>query len=114
MFHSMFEGTYEDQMRFLTPRSIITIVTVAASLVAYLISGELPTFFAVVMLFAWGWGAIRDWFGITTIGAIFSGNIVIGLLMFVFYLFAAYFVGIIFSVIGVGRWLYLCAAARGR
>lgn len=62
---------------------------------------------AVGMLFIWGWRVIRNWFGITTISAIFSGNVVIGVTIFLFYLIVAYLADILFAILGVGRWIYL-------
>lgn len=62
---------------------------------------------AVVMLFIWGWNVVKNWFGITTLGAIFSGNVVIGVILFMIYLIVAYLVGIVFAFLGVGRWIYL-------
>ena len=62
---------------------------------------------AIVLLFVWGWPVVKGLFGITAIGAIFSGNVVIGVVLFVVYLTLAYFLGIIFAFIGTIRYIYL-------
>lgn len=38
---------------------------------------------------------MKNWFGITTIGALFSGNVVIGVILFIAYLVIGYFIGLI-------------------
>lgn len=63
--------------------------------------------FALVMMVVWGWGAVKSLFGITTIGALFSGNVVFGAVMFVVYFIVAYVVGIFCAFVGVGRYIYL-------
>lgn len=107
MFDRIFGGSDEEQLQFLEIRSIITIVTMVIAIVASFFSSEALGLIAVVMLFIWGWNVIKNWFGITTLGAIFSGNVVIGVVIFMFYLIVAYLVGIVFAVLGVGRWIYL-------
>lgn len=60
-----------------------------------------------IALFMWGFGAIKRLFGIGTIGAIFSGNVVFGVVIFVLCMMAAYFVSIFVAFLGVGRYIYL-------
>lgn len=78
MFKRIFGGTEEEQIKFLQVRSIITLISLP---IAAVISWGL---IALVMLFIWGWSVVKNWFGITAIGAIFSRNIMIGVLLFVF------------------------------
>ena len=60
-----------------------------------------------VALFMWGFGAIKRLFGIGTIGAIFSGNVVFGVVIFVLCLMVAYLISIFVAFVGVGRYIYL-------
>ena len=114
MFNRIFGGTEEEQLRFLHIRSIITIVTLGIAIASAFISPTASVGVAVVMIFIWGWNVIKNWFGITTLGALFSGNVVIGVILFVLYILIAYIVGIIFAFIGIGRWLYLIYKMRKR
>lgn len=107
MFNRIFGGSDAEQLQFLEMRSIITIAVVIIALVASVFVPEALSLIAVVMLFIWGWNVIKNWFGITTLSAIFSGNVVIGVIIFLFYLIVAYLVGILFAFLGVGRWIYL-------
>lgn len=107
MFNRIFGGSDAEQLQFLEMRSIITIAVVIVALVASVFVPEALSLIAVVMLFIWGWNVIKNWFGITTLSAIFSGNVVIGVIIFLFYLIVAYLVGILFAFLGVGRWIYL-------
>lgn len=114
MFNRIFGGSDEEQLQFLEVRAIITIVALAITLVASFFSAEASALIAVVMLFVWGWNVVKNWFGITTLGAIFSGNIVIGVVLFVIYLIVAYLAGIVFAFLGIGRWIYLKLKYRNR
>lgn len=107
MFNRIFGGSDAEQLQFLEVRSIITIVVLAVSIVASCFYPNASSLIAIVMLFIWGWNVVKNWFGITTIAAIFSGNVVIGAVLFVFYLIIAYLVGVFFALLGVGRWIYL-------
>ena len=114
MFSRIFGGSDEDQLRFLEVRSIITIIALLVAFVGSFFSSEASALVAVVMLFVWGWNVVKNWFGITTLGAIFSGNIVIGVVLFMIYLIVAYLAGIVFAFLGVGRWIYLKIKYRTR
>lgn len=107
MFNRIFGGSDAEQLQFLEVRSIITIVVMVIAIFASFFNSEALALIAVVMLFIWGWNVIKNWFGITTMGAIFSGNVAIGVIIFMFYLIVAYLVGIVFAFLGVGRWIYL-------
>lgn len=107
MFNRIFGGSDAEQLQFLETRSIITIVVLVIALVASIFSPDALGLIGAVMLFIWGWNVVKNWFGITTLGAIFSGNIVIGVVLFLIYLIIAYLVGVFFAFLGVGRWIYL-------
>ena len=107
MFERIFGGTDAEQMEFLQIRSIVTIAAVALSLVAAIFAPEALGIVGAVMLFVWGFGVLKAMFGITAIGILFSGNVVLGVILFLLYLMAAYFAGLVFAFVGVGRWIYL-------
>ncbi|MGM9565804.1 hypothetical protein [Evtepia sp.] len=108
MFTRLFGETDEQQINYLQTRVIITLFSIVASILLTVFIGSSATgIFALVMLFAWGWGAVKALFGVASIGIIFSGNIFIGSAIFVFYVLFAYFSGIIFAVIGIARYVYL-------
>ncbi len=114
MFRKLFGETEQDQIQFLHPRAIATLVILALMVVALIlhavglsggadaIAGIAEMGVAIVLLFV-----AKGLFGITAIGAIFSGNVVIGVVLFVVYLTLAYFLGIIFAFIGTIRYIYL-------
>jgi hypothetical protein len=114
MLDRIFGGSDEEQLRFLEVRSVITILALIIAFVGSFFSTEAPALIAVVLLFVWGWNVVKNWFGITTLGAIFSGNIVIGVVLFMIYLIVAYLAGIVFAFLGVGRWIYLKIKYRNR
>lgn len=107
MFERIFGGTDAEQMEFLQIRSILTIVAIVVSLVAAIFVPEALGIVGAVMLFVWGFGVLKAMFGITAIGILFSGNIVLGVILFLLYIMAAYFAGLLFAFVGVGRWIYL-------
>ena len=111
MFRKLFGETEQDQIQFLHPRAIATLVILALMVGlsggADAIAGIAEMGVAIVLLFVWGWPVVKGLFGITAIGAIFSGNVVIGVVLFVVYLTLAYFLGIIFAFIGTIRYIYL-------
>lgn len=114
MFARIFGGTDEEQLAFLEIRAIITIVACVLGIVCSFFTETALALIALVMLFIWGWNVIKKWFGLTTLGAIFAGNIVIGVILFLIYLVVAYLVGIVFAFLGVGRWIYLKVKHRAR
>lgn len=101
MFNRFFGETISDQIRYLQPRVIVTVVSLLLCLFG------LTEIFALVMLFVWGWNVVKALFGFATIGAIFSGNAVFGCVIFLFYIIVAYLAGIVFAAIGTGRYIYL-------
>lgn len=107
MFKRIFGGTEEEQIKFLQVRSIITLISLPVAVISSFFIPYALALIALVMLFVWGWSVIKKWFGLTTLGAIFSGNIVIGVILFMLYIAVAYMAGVFFAVLGVGRWIYL-------
>ena len=118
MFSRLFGETEEIQFKNLKPKAILTILGLIVGLVGILLTligiqsiGEtllsISGIILFILLFIWGFGAIRTLFGFSTIGAIFSGNVVFGVVIFVFCMMAAYFISIFIAFLGVGRFIYL-------
>ena len=101
MFKRLFGETDEEQLRFLQPRAIITLVSLVLCFFGP------AAIIAVVMIFVWGWGVVKSLFGIASIGAIFSGNVVLGSAIFVLYILLSYIAGIVCAVLGTCRYVYL-------
>ena len=111
MFQRFFGGTVEEQIEYLQWRVIVTVVSIAACALGFLVfQSNWTPIIALVMLFVWGWNVVKTWFGFTTIAAIFTGNIVFGVVIFVFYVVVAYLSGVIFALLGSGRYIYLKVA----
>lgn len=118
MFTKLFGETEELQIQNLQKKVILTGVGLVCCLVGLLLLlvkldsvgeivygiGGIALF---VALFMWGFGAIKRLFGIGTIGAIFSGNVVFGVVIFVLCLMVAYLISIFVAFVGVGRYIYL-------
>lgn len=110
MFKKIFGETEEMQLAYLQKRVILTVIAVSVAAVIGIFSGELEIVggaFGLAAMFIWGFGAIKALFGITTVGAIFSRNVVIGVILFVLLLAVAFFTGVFIGILGIGRYIYL-------
>lgn len=118
IFAKLFGETEELEIQNLEKKVILTAVGLACCLIGLLLLlvklnsvgeivygiGGIALF---VALFMWGFGAIKKLFGIGTIGAIFSGNVVFGVVIFLLCMMAAYLISIFVAFIGTGRYIYL-------
>lgn len=118
MFARLFVETEELQIQNLTKKVALTgigIVCYVIGLLFYQLSletvggifGSIGGIALFVAMFLWGFGAIKALFGIGSVGAIFSGNVVIGAAIFVVCMLAAYFISLVVAFIGIGRYIYL-------
>lgn len=103
MFNRIFGGSDSEQLQFLEKRSLITI---AAIVLAIIIPRASPLI-ALGMLFLWGWNVVKALFNIKDIAGTFVSITRDGGLTLLFYLVVAYLAGIVFAILGVGRWIYL-------
>lgn len=85
MFQRLFGNTPEEQLTYLQPRILLTTLIIVVGLLAMLFGGS-GDWIIVIAAYVWGWNFLKNWFGFTTIGAFFSGNIAIGVVLFVVYL----------------------------
>lgn len=118
MFARLFGETEELQIHNLSKKVALTGIGAVCSVVGMLLSvltldtiggialsiGGIVLF---VAMFMWGFGAIKALFGIGSVGAIFSGNVVIGAVIFVVCLMVAYLISLIVALLGIGRFIYL-------
>lgn len=118
MFEKLFGATEEDQMRYLEKKVFALGIAAVLSIIAFVlmiigldkiggIVGSVSGAIFMVVLFMFGFGAIKSIMGWGSIGAIFSGNIVIGVVILVFCAIAAYLVSLFVALLAVGRYIYL-------
>lgn len=118
IFAKLFGETEELEIQNLEKKVFLTGIGIACMLVTVLlnlvrlepvakITGGIGGIALFVALFMWGFGAIKKLFGIGTIGAIFSGNVVFGVVIFLLCMMAAYLISIFVAFIGTGRYIYL-------
>ena len=120
MFRRLYGETEEDQLFYLRKKVkatliafIIGIVCVVIGLIGAMLHSKMEDVagFAgliyVIMVYYWGLGFMKAFFGFATFGSIFSGNMVIGILIFLAYVFLGFFFGIFNAFVGVLRYIYL-------
>lgn len=118
MFSKLFGETEELQISNLQKKVIFTCAGAVLSIIGVILSlldleavgnpvMSLGGIILFVVLFMWGFGAIKNLFGIGTIGALLSGNVVIGVVIIVFCALAAYLISIFIALLGIGRYIYL-------
>ena len=120
MFRRLYGETEEDQLIYLGKRVkataiafIIGVICVIIGLIGAALKSEIAGVagFAgliyVVMVYYWGWGFMKAFFGYATFGSIFSGNMVIGVIIFMAYVFVGAFFGIFNAFVGILRYIYL-------
>lgn len=108
MFKRLFGNTIEEELSFIQPRLIVTLVVLAVSVAAALLHiGDLSAVIGAIFLFVWGWPAVKKLFFITTVGALFSRNIIIGVVLFLIYVCLSYLLGVFVALIALCRFIYL-------
>lgn len=120
MFARLFGETEEDQIRSLKVKAIISAVVLVITFLGYLLtsvtSGSIEVFrsmaqggigLTAILCIVWGWRATLNLIGYGSIGALFSGNVAVGVII----LFAAFllgcFIGFFVMLIGTLRYIYL-------
>ena len=101
IFRKLFGETEIQEIAFLQIRVIITLISFILCFLGF------TELFALVMLFVWGWPVVKALFGIATVGALFTGNVILGSCIFFLYVLLSYIVGLIFAFVGTGRYIYL-------
>ncbi len=111
MFRKLFGETETMQLRYLQPRVIITAIDLVLILIGIIAKSggilELAGGIFAILALVWAWSFMKAWFGWTTFGAIFTGNIVFGVIIFLLYIIVGYLLGMVSFIIGTGRYIYL-------
>ena len=113
MFEKLFGGTKEEQLAYLQTRLLLTAPIIIGGIVV-LSAGGSSRGSAVIALaaYVWAWTFLKNWLGITTLGALFSGNIAIGVILFCVYLVLGYVIGLATFALGLIRYIQLKISVR--
>lgn len=106
MFERLFGYTMDEQLMYLQPRVLLTAPVIILGFIA-MAFGSSGSAIIAIAAYVWAWTFLKNWFGITTIGALFSGNVVIGVILFMVYLVIGYFIGLIVFLLGLIRYIQL-------
>ena len=121
MFARLFGETEQDQFQYLRVRSVATLICLVAPFVLAILSLILPVetlmtgvsvALGILFLFFWGWPALKALTGIATIGALFSRNIMVAMLILFVLVLVSYALGVLFALLGTGRFIYLVLKMR--
>lgn len=117
MIRKLFGETEEEQFGYLKTRLIALGVGVVILLMGALLLclgipfgetiGKLGEVICVIVLLIFGWCIMRGLLGFATLGALFSGNVVIGTVIFVVFIMIGYLGGLLVAVIGLCRFFVL-------
>lgn len=106
MFDGLFGYTMDEQLMYLQPRVLLTAPVIIIGFIA-MVLGSSGSAIIAIAAYVWAWTFLKNWFGITTIGALFSGNVVVGVILVLVYLVIGYIVGIITFLLGLIRYIQL-------
>ena len=107
MFQRLFGNTPEEQLTYLQPRILLTALVIVVGLLAMLFGGS-GDWIIVIAAYVVGMVIFRK----TGLGSLlsesfFSGNIAIGVVLFVVYLIVGYVIGLIMFLLGAVRYIQL-------
>lgn len=106
MFERLFGNTLDEQLMYLQPRVLLTAPVIIFGFIA-MAFGSSGSAVIAIAAYVWAWTFLKNWFGITTLGALFSGNVVIGVILVLAYLIIGYFIGLITFLLGLIRYIQL-------
>ena len=117
MTEKLFGETPEEQYQYLKPRLTAAAAAVIFSLIGLLLQLlhlgfggtvlRIGTILLAIVMLVFGWAILRGFFGVASLGVLFSNNVVLGVIIFVLYITLGYFGGLIVAVIGLCRFLVL-------
>lgn len=117
MTEKLFGETPEEQHQYLKPRLTAAAAAVIISLIGLLLQLlhlgfggtvlRIGTILLAIVMLVFGWAILRGFFGVASLGVLFSNNVVLGVIIFVLYITLGYFGGLIVAVIGLCRFLVL-------
>ncbi len=123
MYQKLFGQTEEEQLQYLGKRVWLTVASLVVMLLGMVFQEVGPdtigdvcsaagTGLLMVALFLWGFHAVKALLGLGGVGAIFSGNVVLGVVIFVFAVLLAYVISIVIALLGIGRYVNLKIRAK--
>jgi len=110
MFQKLYGETETMQFKYLRWRVILSFADIILMVIGLLIDTQIGSIFGgllAVIAWMWAWGFMRTWFGWTSFFAIFTGNLIFGILIFVLYITLGYILGLFGFLLGTGRFIYL-------
>lgn len=118
MFRKLFGETETQQLNYLKPRIILVIICIAVVLVGVVTHFmgidsfsrtcmNIGSLLYAVSAIVFGWQFLKSMFGFASLGALFSGNIVFGVVIMLVYFLLSIILGLITLVLGIGRFIYL-------
>ena len=117
MAEKLFGETPEEQYQYLKPRLTAAAAAVIIFLIGLLLQLlhlgfggtvlRIGTILLAIVMLVFGWAILRGFFGVASLGVLFSNNVVLGVIIFVLYITLGYFGGLIVAVIGLCRFLVL-------
>lgn len=121
MIKKLFGQTEEEQFNYLQPRVITLVVGILLLLIGLGIMklglGEVVALIGelicVIVLLIFGWAIMRGLFGFVTVGTLFSGNPVVGIVILILFVGIGYIGGVFVAVIGICRYLVLLKKRKG-
>ena len=124
MTEKLFGETPEEQYQYLKPRLTAAAAAVIISLIGLLLQLlhlgfggtvlRIGTILLAIVMLVFGWAILRGFFGVASLGVLFSNNVVLGVIIFVLYITLEYFGGLIVAVIGLCRFLVLMKERKNR
>ena len=124
MTEKLFGETPEEQYQYLKPRLTAAAAAVIISLIGLLLQllhlgfggtvVRIGTILLAIVMLVFGWAILRGFFGVASLGVLFSNNVVLGVIIFVLYITLGYFGGLIVAVVGLCRFLVLMKERKNR
>ena len=105
MFERLFGETEQEQLLYLKKKVAITAIFIIIDIIALIATGEAGL--SIIVVYVWGWGAMKALFGITAIGSVFSGNAVMAAIFIGVYILLGAVCGAICMLLGIARFIYL-------
>lgn len=110
MIKKLFGQTEEEQMAYIKKKLIITLVIiVVGTLVGIFGYNDAFVGGIGIAFYVWGWNAMRAIFGASVFAALFSRNIVIGVLILIAFMLVGYIAGIFCFSVGLCRFVQIIA-----
>lgn len=123
MYQKLFGQTEAEQLQYLGKRVWLTVASLVLMLLGMVLQqvgpyaagqacGGAGTGLLLVALFLWGFHAVKVLLGFGSVGAIFSGNVVLGAAVFLFAVLLAYVISIVIALLGIGHYVNLKIRAK--